>query len=116
MSDMDTDPGVAGAADGRLAGIGVEDLNAAGGLNGDRACGDKLDISNSPDVTVAAGGCLTAGVDDLGAADGMTGIGGGGGRMNSGLVSGTWGLAEYLSGMTGLGALTLGDIVGRSLT
>ena len=37
MSDMDTDPGVAGAADGRLAGIGVEDLNAAGGLNGDIA-------------------------------------------------------------------------------
>ena len=55
-------------------------------------------------------------MDDLGAAGGMTGIGGGGGRMNCGLVSGTWGLAEYLNGMTGLGALALGDIVGRSLT
>ena len=86
---------------------GVDDLGAADGKTG-------IDIS--PDVTVAAGGCLTEGVDDLGAAGGKTGIGGGGGRVNSGLVPGTWGLAEYLNGMTGLGALALGDIAGRSLT
>ena len=84
---------------------GVDDLGAADGKTG-------IDIS--PDVTVAAGGCLTEGVDDLGAAGGKTGIGGGGGRVNCGLVPGTWGLAVYLYGS--LGALALGDIAGRSLT
>ena len=59
-------------------------------MTGVRACGDKSDMDTSPDVTVAAGGCLAEeGVDILGAADGMTGMGGGGGRMNCGLVSGT---------------------------
>ena len=59
-------------------------------MTGVSTCGDESDIDTSPDVTVAAGGCLAEeGVDNLGAADGMTGIGGGGGRINCGLVSGT---------------------------
>ena len=94
------------AAGGCLT-AGVDDLGAADGKTG-------IDIS--PDVIVAADGCLTEGMDNLGAAGGKTGIGGGGGRVNCGLVPGTWGLAVYLYGMTGLGALALGDIAGRSLT
>ena len=59
-------------------------------MTGISTCGDKSDIDTAPDVTVAAGDCLAEeGVDVLSAAGGMTGIGGGGGRMNCGLVSGT---------------------------
>ena len=59
-------------------------------MTGVSTCGDESDMDTSPDVTVAAGGCLAEeGVDILGAADSMTGIGGGGGRINCGLVSGT---------------------------
>ena len=59
-------------------------------MTGVSTCGDESDIDTAPDVTVAAGGCLAKeGVDVLSAAGGMTGIGGGGGITNSGLVSGT---------------------------
>ena len=59
-------------------------------MTGVSTCGDESDIDTSPDVTVAAGGCLVeVGVYVLGAADGMTGMGGGGGTINCGLVSGT---------------------------
>ena len=89
MSDIDTDPDVTVAAGGCLAEKGVEDLSAAGGMTGISTCGDKSDIYTAPDVTVAAGGCLAEeGIDVLSAVGGMTGIGGGGGRMNCGLVSG----------------------------
>ena len=57
------------AAGGRLT--TGDDLGAADGIT---------DPEVTPDVTVAAGGCLTGGIDTLGAAGGKTGLGGGGGN------------------------------------
>ena len=78
------------------------------------AADGKTDPDISLDVNVAAGGCLTEGMDNLGAAGGKTGLGRGGGRVSCGLVPGTWGPTVYLYGS--LGALALVDIAGRSLT